>query len=93
MTEEEKREVIKKMGLGNKYVNRVKRITIDFITYMHYICATVFILAMIKLGINGILLFLRDSVVIYIVAKLIIKVFYICKRLFKRLLKIYFYKR
>lgn len=71
MTKKEKEEVIKKMNLGNKYVNRAIYILNDFVNFMIMVCIVIVLLVLIKMGFIGTLLFLRDCIIIYIVATLI----------------------
>ena len=71
MTRKEKEEVIEKMGLGNKYLNRAIYILNDFLNFMTMVCMVIVLLVMIKIGFMGTLLFLRDCILIYVIATLI----------------------
>lgn len=75
MTKKEKEEVIKKMGLGNKYVNIAINILKDFLSFMVFVCIVLIIIAMFEAGFIGSLLFLRDCIAVYIIATLISKIF------------------
>lgn len=84
MTKQEKEEVIEKMGLGNKYVNRAVYILNDFANFMVVMCILIIIASMIKTGFVGTLLVLRDCVVIYVVYNVALHIFYTIKRKLKR---------
>ena len=76
MINEEKKEVIKKMNLGNKYFNKIKFYVYDFLDFMNALSICVLILAIVQLGLVGSLVFFKDCIVAYIICRIILKSYY-----------------
>ena len=76
MTDEEKKEIIKKMNLGNKYFNKLKFYVCDFLNFMKMLNICIIILILVQLGFVGSLVFFKDCIVIYIICRIILKSYY-----------------
>ena len=76
MTDKEKKEVIKKMNLGNKYFNKLKFYIYDFLNFMEALGICIIILVLVQLGLARSLVFFKDCIVIYIICRIILKSYY-----------------